>query len=105
MKRKNNDRRRLRCRGRLMPAWRVVSVRILVVFDGHCPLQVDDRQQHEDECLQSAGDQPEKHHRQRYEERMSVNRMRITISSPKMLPKRRSDNDITRAQWLTISIG
>ena len=32
---------------------------------------------------------------------MSVNRMRITISSPKMLPKRRSDNDITRAQWLT----
>src|SRR3954469_14247684 len=69
MKRKNNDRRRLRGRGRLMPARRVVPVRILVVFDGHCPLQIDDRQQHEDECLQPAGDHSEKHHRQRYKKR------------------------------------
>src|SRR5439155_904173 len=34
-----------------------------------------------------------------------LNRIRMTRSSPKMLPKSRSDNDSTRDRWLMISMG
>ena len=36
---------------------------------------------------------------------MIVNRIRMTSSSPKMLPKSRSESYITRAAWLIISMG
>ena len=34
-----------------------------------------------------------------------LKRMRMTSSSPKMLPNSRSDSDSTRDRWLMISIG
>ena len=36
---------------------------------------------------------------------MMLKRIRMTSSSPKMLPKSRSDSDSTRERWLMISIG
>src|SRR5512145_141037 len=49
-------------RGRLVPVRRVMSVLVVLVLDGDGPLQVDDGQQHEDERLQAARDEPEEHH-------------------------------------------
>src|SRR3954466_16404753 len=46
-----------------MAARRIVPVFIHMVLDRDRSLKIDDRQQHENECLQPSRDQPEKHHR------------------------------------------
>src|SRR3954447_11440915 len=58
---------RLRGGGRLMAARRIVPVFIHVMLDRDRSLEIDDRQQHENECLQPSRDQPEEHHRKRDE--------------------------------------
>src|SRR5574338_1443107 len=50
-----------------MPGRRIVTMCIFMMLDRDRSLQIDDRQQHEDKCLQSSGDQSEEHHRQRNE--------------------------------------
>src|SRR5687768_2779331 len=47
----------------------VVMMLVVMMLDGRRALQVNDRQQHEDEGLQAPGDQPQEHHRQRHQER------------------------------------
>src|SRR5262245_32291504 len=42
LKRNDDNRARSRGRRRLVAARRVVPVLVVVMFDGHCPLQVDD---------------------------------------------------------------
>src|SRR3954463_8556792 len=54
---------RLRRGGGLMAARRIVPMFIDVMLDRDRTLEIDDRQQHENECLQPPGDQAEKHHR------------------------------------------
>src|SRR5437016_13751323 len=58
------DRRR-----RVLPGRGFMPMLVVFVFHGHRGLQVNDREQHEDERLQTARDEPEKHHRQRNDER------------------------------------
>src|SRR5579864_4836417 len=45
------------------------TVLLVLMLGGHRAAQVDHGQQHENERLQRSGDDPEKHHRQRHEER------------------------------------
>src|SRR4051812_647977 len=54
---------RLRRGGGLMAARRIVPMFIDVMLDRDRTLEIDDRQQHENECLQPPGNQAEKHHR------------------------------------------
>src|SRR5262245_61474217 len=67
--RNDDNRARSGRRRRLVAVRRIVPVLVLMMFDGHRPLQVDDRQEDEDECLQTAGNQSQEHHRERNEKR------------------------------------
>ena len=82
-----------------------MPVLVLVVLHRHRALQVNDRQQHEDERLQPPVTSPRNIIGSGTRNGTMLNRMRMTSSSPKMLPNSRSESDITRDEWLMISIG